>query len=62
MEGFEVKKMVDAVKEADIVVTTTGCRDIITGEHFKSMKDKCIANIGHFDIEIDVVWLNKKLW
>ena len=59
MEGFEVKKMVDAVKEADIVVTTTGCRDIITGEHFKSMKDKCIvANIGHFDIEIDVAWLN----
>src|SRR5690606_32131460 len=40
MEGFEVKKMADAVKEADIVVTTTGCRDIITGEHFKLMKDK----------------------
>lgn len=60
MEGYEVKKMSDAIKEADIVVTTTGCRDIITGEHFKSMKDKCIvANIGHFDIEIDVAWLNK---
>jgi adenosylhomocysteinase len=59
MEGFEVKKMVDAVKEADIIVTTTGCRDIITGEHFRSMKDKAIvANIGHFDIEIDVAWLN----
>ena len=59
MEGFEVKKMVDAVKEADIIVTTTGCRDIITGEHFKLMKDKAIvANIGHFDIEIDVAWLN----
>ena len=59
MEGFEVKKMKDAVKEADIVVTTTGCRDIITGEHFKLMKDKAIvANIGHFDIEIDVAWLN----
>ncbi|MBK9794555.1 MAG: adenosylhomocysteinase [Sphingobacteriales bacterium] len=59
MEGFEVKKMKDAVKEADIVVTTTGCRDIITGEHFKSMKDKAIVcNIGHFDIEIDVAWLN----
>lgn len=59
MEGFEVKKMVDAVKEADIIVTTTGCRDIITGEHFKLMKDKAIVcNIGHFDIEIDMNWLN----
>ncbi len=59
MEGFEVKRMIDAVKEADIVVTTTGCRDIITGEHFRLMKDKAIvANIGHFDIEIDVAWLN----
>ena len=59
MEGFEVKKMVDAVKEADIIVTTTGCRDIITGEHFRLMKDKAIVcNIGHFDIEIDVAWLN----
>lgn len=60
MEGYEVKKMSDAVKEADIIVTTTGCRDIITGGHFKAMKDKCIvSNIGHFDIEIDVAWLNK---
>lgn len=60
MDGFEVKKMVDAVKEADIVVTTTGCRDIITGEHFKLMKDKAIVcNIGHFDIEIDMAWLNQ---
>jgi adenosylhomocysteinase len=60
MEGYEVKKMSDAVKEADIIVTTTGCRDIITAEHFKLMKDKCIvSNIGHFDIEIDVAWLNK---
>jgi len=60
MDGFEVKKMVDAVKEGDIVVTTTGCRDIITGEHFKLMKDKAIVcNIGHFDIEIDMDWLNK---
>jgi adenosylhomocysteinase len=59
MEGFEVKKMIDAVKEADIIVTTTGCRDIINGTHFKSMKDKAIVcNIGHFDIEIDVAWLN----
>jgi adenosylhomocysteinase len=59
MEGYEVKKMSNAVKEADIIVTTTGCRDIITGEHFKAMKDKAIVcNIGHFDIEIDVAWLN----
>jgi adenosylhomocysteinase len=60
MEGYEVKKMDDAVKEADIVVTTTGCKDIITGKHFESMKDKAIVcNIGHFDIEIDMAWLNK---
>lgn len=59
MDGFEVKKMIDAVKEADIVVTASGCRDLITGEHFKAMKDKVIVcNIGHFDIEIDVAWLN----
>lgn len=60
MDGFEVKKMTDAVKEADIVVTATGNKDIITGEHFQSMKDKTIVcNIGHFDNEIDVAWLNK---
>lgn len=60
MEGFEVKKMDDAVKEADIVVTTTGCKDIITERHFRAMKDKAIVcNIGHFDIEIDMAWLNK---
>lgn len=60
MEGYEVKKMADAVKEADIVVTTTGCRDIVRGEHFLAMKDKTIVcNIGHFDIEIDMAWLNK---
>ena len=59
MDGFEVKKMIDAVKEADIVVTASGCRDLITGEHFKLMKDKVIVcNIGHFDIEIDIAWLN----
>ncbi|NCU04094.1 MAG: adenosylhomocysteinase [Chitinophagaceae bacterium] len=59
MDGFEVKKMKDAVKEADIIVTASGCRDLITGEHFKLMKDKAIVcNIGHFDIEIDVAWLN----
>ena len=60
MEGYEVKKMIDAVKEADIIVTATGCRDLITAEHFKLMKDKTIVcNIGHFDIEIDMEWLNK---
>ncbi|TDH29005.1 adenosylhomocysteinase [Segetibacter sp. 3557_3] len=59
MDGFEVKKMIDAVKEADIIVTASGCRDLITGEHFRLMKDKAIVcNIGHFDIEIDVAWLN----
>ncbi|MCH8231038.1 MAG: adenosylhomocysteinase [Bacteroidetes bacterium] len=58
MDGFEVKKMTDAVKEADIVVTATGNKDIITGEHFLLMKDKIIVcNIGHFDNEIDVAWL-----
>src|SRR5690348_13805737 len=60
MEGYEVKKMTDAVKEADIVVTTTGCRDIVTEKHFRLLKDKAIVcNIGHFDIEIDMAWLNK---
>lgn len=60
MDGFEVKKMVDAVKEADIIVTASGCRDLITEKHFRSMKDKAIVcNIGHFDIEIDMAWLNK---
>src|SRR6187431_2049466 len=59
MDGYEVKRMVDAVKEADIVVTASGCRDLITEKHFRSMKDKAIVcNIGHFDIEIDVAWLN----
>lgn len=58
MEGFEVKKMDDAIKEADIVVTATGNKDIIKDRHFKMMKDKTIVgNIGHFDNEIDVAWL-----
>ncbi|MEO8769143.1 MAG: adenosylhomocysteinase [Ferruginibacter sp.] len=61
MDGFEVKKMIDAVKEADIIVTASGCRDLITAKHFESMKDKAIVcNIGHFDIEIDMAWLNEK--
>ncbi len=59
MDGFEVKKMADAVKEADIIVTASGCRDLITEKHFRAMKDKAIVcNIGHFDIEIDMAWLN----
>jgi adenosylhomocysteinase len=59
MDGFEVKKMIDAVKEADIIVTASGCRDLITEKHFRAMKDKAIVcNIGHFDIEIDIAWLN----
>jgi len=61
MEGYEVKKFATAVKEADIIVTTTGNRDIVRGEHFLTMKDKAIVcNIGHFDNEIDVAWLNEK--
>ncbi|MBF70006.1 MAG: adenosylhomocysteinase [Crocinitomicaceae bacterium] len=59
MDGFEVKKMVNAVSEADIVVTATGNKDIIKGQHFELMKDKTIVcNIGHFDNEIDVAWLD----
>jgi adenosylhomocysteinase len=59
MDGFAVKKMKDAVKEADIVVTATGNKDILTEEHFRNMKDKAIVcNIGHFDNEIDMTWLN----
>lgn len=58
MEGYKVMKMDDAIKEADIVVTATGNKDIITDRHFKMMKDKTIVgNIGHFDNEIDVAWL-----
>ncbi len=59
MEGYEVKKMIDAVKEADIVVTATGCYNIIAEDHFRLLKDKAIVcNIGHFDNEIDMAWLN----
>lgn len=60
MDGYQVKKMDDAIKQADIVVTATGNKDIIIGRHFQSMKDKAIVcNIGHFDNEIDVAWLNQ---
>ena len=60
MDGFEVKKMIAAVSEADIVVTATGNKDIVVANHFVKMKDNTIVcNIGHFDNEIDVSWLNK---
>jgi len=59
MDGYEVKRMADAVVEGDIICTATGNKDIIRGEHFEAMKDKAIVcNIGHFDNEIDVAWLN----
>src|SRR6188768_958942 len=60
MEGFEVKKLGTAIKEADIVVTATGNKNIVREEHFRALKDKAIVcNIGHFDNEIDMAWLNK---
>ncbi len=60
MDGYEVKRMDDAVKEVDLIVTATGNKDIITERHFRNMKDKAIVcNIGHFDNEIDVAWLNE---
>lgn len=59
MDGYEVTKMNNAIPRADIIVTATGNCDIVTGEHFLMMKDKAIVcNIGHFDNEIDVAWLN----
>lgn len=59
MDGFEVKRLETVVANADVVITTTGNKDIVRGEHFEAMKDKTIVcNIGHFDNEIDVAWLN----
>lgn len=59
MDGFEVKRMENAIPRANIVVTATGNKDIIKAKHFKMMKDKTIVcNIGHFDNEIDIAWLN----
>ena len=59
MDGFAVKRLESVVSDADIVVTTTGNKDIVQGRHFEAMKDKVIVcNIGHFDNEIDVSWLN----
>ena len=60
MDGYEVKKMINVIENADIVVTATGNKDILRAEHFKKMKDKVIVcNIGHFDNEIDMAWLEK---
>jgi len=60
MEGYQVTTMEEAASQADIFVTATGCCDIITEKHFAKMKDNAIVcNIGHFDIEIDMAWLNK---
>ncbi len=60
MEGYEVKKIENAIKEADIVITATGNKHIITAKHFGKMKDKTVVcNIGHFDNEIDMAWLNQ---
>ena len=60
MDGFEVKRLETAIPEADIIVTATGNKDIVRGEHFEAMNDKTIVcNIGHFDNEIDIAWLNQ---
>ncbi|WP_147677238.1 adenosylhomocysteinase [Algibacter pacificus] len=60
MDGFEVKKLETVIANSDIIITTTGNKDIIQGRHFEAMKDKVIVcNIGHFDNEIDMAWLNK---
>jgi len=60
MDGFEVKRLESVVGNSDIIITTTGNKDIIQGHHFEAMKDKVIVcNIGHFDNEIDMAWLNK---
>lgn len=60
MDGFAVKKLETVIADADIIVTTTGNKDIVQGHHFEAMKDKTIVcNIGHFDNEIDMAWLNK---
>jgi adenosylhomocysteinase len=60
MDGFEVKRLESVAQNADIIITTTGNKDIVRGEHFEILKDKTIVcNIGHFDNEIDMAWLNK---
>ena len=60
MDGFEVKRLETVVGNADVIITTTGNKDIIQGRHFEALKDKAIVcNIGHFDNEIDMAWLNE---
>ena len=60
MDGYEVKKMVNAAPEANIIITATGCKKVLAEEHFRLLKDKTIVcNIGHFDNELDMAWLNK---
>ena len=60
MDGFEVKRLETVIANSDIIITTTGNKDIIQGRHFEAMKDKVIVcNIGHFDNEIDMAWLNE---
>lgn len=60
MDGYEVKRLETVIGQADIVITTTGNKDIVRGEHFEALKDKAIVcNIGHFDNEIDMAWLNR---
>ena len=60
MDGYEVKKLETVIENSDIIITATGNRDIVKDIHFKSMKDKAVVcNIGHFDNEIDMAWLNK---
>jgi adenosylhomocysteinase len=60
MDGFEVRKLENVVSKADIVITATGNKDIVQSRHFKALKDKAIVcNIGHFDNEIDMAWLNE---
>ena len=60
MDGFEVKRLETVMGNADIIITTTGNKDIVTGTHFSSLKDKTIVcNIGHFDNELDMAWLNE---
>ena len=60
MDGFQVKRLETVISDVDIVVTATGNRDIVRAEHFENMKDKAIVcNIGHFDNEIDMAWLEK---
>ena len=60
MDGFEVKKLENVVDKADVIITATGNKDIIQEEHFRAMRDKAIVcNIGHFDNEIDMAWLNE---